>query len=72
MGALRFIGGNPGRLVRVGAGAALIAAGLRTGGRARVLVGLGAVPLAAGAFDLCLLGPLFGRPLRGAEMRTTP
>ena len=29
----------------------------------------GVIPLAAGAFDLCLLSPLFGGPLSGAEVR---
>jgi uncharacterized membrane protein len=59
-----------GRLARVAAGAALIAWGYAmhsTGGVVLAIVGL--VPIAAGAFDLCLLGPVFGLPLNGRGIR---
>ncbi len=34
-----------------------------------ILAVVGAVPLLAGAFDVCLFAPLFGAPLKGAEAR---
>jgi len=69
-GFAQFITSDTGRVLRVGAGLALLGAGLRRGGRqglATAAVGL--VPLSAGAFDLCLLSPLFGGPLTGAAVR---
>lgn len=66
---LDFIGSQPGRIVRVGAGLALIAAGVLLGGGWLALAVLGLVPLAAGAFDFCLLGPLFRLPFIGSKFR---
>jgi hypothetical protein len=34
-----------------------------------ILAVVGAVPLLAGAVDVCLFAPLFGGPLKGAEAR---
>lgn len=34
-----------------------------------VLAGLGLVPLAAGAFDFCVLAPIFKVPFSGAKIR---
>lgn len=61
-----FMASPTGRCARIAAGGALIPAGLR--GR-RVLAAIGAVPLLAGALDVCLAAPLFGRPLTGAALR---
>lgn len=70
MTPIDLIGSHPGRAVRVAAGAGLIVTGLRRGdGRGRALAALGLVPLAAGAADVCLLGPLVGGPLRGQAFR---
>ena len=33
---------------------------------------VGLLPLAAGMFDLCVLGPIFGVPLRGEDVRRLP
>jgi len=56
-----------GRLLRIGAGALLLWYGLTqmagTGGTVLAVVGL--VPIAAGVFNFCLLGPLFGVTLMG-------
>jgi hypothetical protein len=38
-----------------------------TGGIVLAVVGL--VPLLAGVFDVCLFAPLFGAPLKGADVR---
>jgi hypothetical protein len=50
-------------------GAALILLGTLTGGWALVLAGIGAVFVLAGALDVCLLGPLVGRPMNGKAFR---
>jgi hypothetical protein len=64
------IGSQPGRVLRVVAGGALSAWGLRRGdGRGRGVAAAGVVPLAAGAADVCLLGPLVHGPLRGQAFR---
>jgi len=39
----------------------------RAGGIVLAVVGL--VPLLAGVFDVCLFAPLFGAPLKGADVR---
>ena len=67
MGLVRFMQSWTGRLLRMGAGALLMWYGLTqmvgTGGIVLAVVGL--VPIAAGAFNFCLLGPLFGVTLMG-------
>jgi hypothetical protein len=61
MRLMDFMAGPAGRAIRVVAGIALIAVGLITGGSGGVVLAVvGLVPLAAGAFGFCLLGPLFG------------
>ncbi len=73
MGFVNFMRSNAGRLLRAVAGIALILIGLLavggTGGVILAIVGL--VPLAAGIFNFCLFGPLFGVDLwgRSAEDR---
>lgn len=66
---LEFLGSQPGRIVRVGAGLALIAAGVLLGGGWMALAVIGLLPLVAGAFDFCVLGPLFRLPFIGSEFR---
>jgi hypothetical protein len=47
--------------MRVVAGVAMIGSGVRMGGAQGALLGVaGAVPLAAEAMDVCVLGPLVG------------
>lgn len=71
MGFAQFMSSGLGRGSRIVAGIILMAVGLAvvggTGGI--VLAGVGLVPLLAGVFDVCLFAPLFGAPLRGAEVR---
>lgn len=70
MSPIDLIGSQPGRVLRVVAGSALIGWGLNRGdGRGRAVAAAGVVPLAAGAADVCLLGPLVGGPLRGRDFR---
>jgi hypothetical protein len=64
------IGSQPGRVLRIVVGAGAITWGLRRGdGRGRAIAAAGAVPLAAGVGDVCLLGPLVHGPLRGKAFR---
>lgn len=67
MGFVNFMRSNAGRLLRIVAGLALILVGLFViGGTGGVIVAIvGLVPLAAGIFNFCLFGPLFGVDLWG-------
>jgi len=71
MGFAQFMSSGLGRGVRIVAGIILIAVGLAvvggTGGIVLAVIGL--VPLLAGVFDVCLFAPLFGAPLKGADVR---
>ncbi len=68
---VRFMVSPAGRALRVGVGLGLLARGLSTrrtaGGKATAVLAL--VPLAAGSFDVCVLGPLLGAPLDGDAAR---
>ena len=67
----QFLAGRSGRLLRIAAGIALIAAGfvLRDSPAGIILMVVGVVPLAAGVFDFCILSPLFGGPFSGSRIR---
>ncbi len=67
MAFLHFMESTAGRALRGIAGVALIVAGVALGGAWLVLSVVGLVPLAAGAFGFCLLGPLFHEPLRTSK-----
>ena len=73
MAFVRFMRSGAGRLLRIGAGVVLMWYGLTqmvgTGGI--VLAVVGVVPVAAGVFKLCLLGPLFGVTLIGPPLEVT-
>jgi len=69
MGFTRFMATTAGRLVRLVAGALLLAAGPALGGGWFVLAVVGLVPLFAAAFDVCLFAPLFSQPFRGRDAR---
>jgi Protein of unknown function (DUF2892) len=70
---ISFMASSAGRLARIAAGAALITWGLLgIGGTTGVIVAVvGAVPLLAGLFDVCVFAPLFSCPLSGAKIRAT-
>jgi hypothetical protein len=67
----RFINSPMGRVFRIVVGLALIYWGytLRAGTGGIILMVVGLVPLAAGAFDLCVVSALLGGPLSGARIR---
>ena len=71
MGFAKFMSNSLGRGLRIVVGLALIAIGLLSVGGAGglILAVVGAAPLLAGIFDVCLFAPLFGGPLKGAEAR---
>ena len=64
---VEFMGSIAGRGIRIAAGVVLIIIGLVViGGVGGVVVAaIGLVPIAAGLFNFCLVGPLFGADLRG-------
>ncbi|RKH55794.1 hypothetical protein D7V93_21805 [Corallococcus llansteffanensis] len=65
-----FIASRTGRWVRILAGTGLVLGGLGAHSpRGAVLALAGLVPLLSGTLDLFLLGPLFGLPVRGADLR---
>lgn len=68
---VKFMASLSGRVTRVVAGIALIAWGLLglTGAAGVVVAVIGAVPLLAGLFDVCVFAPLFGAPFKGPEIR---
>jgi hypothetical protein len=68
---IKFMASTTGRVIRILAGAALIAWGLFGLGSASgiIVAVVGAVPLLAGLFDFCIFAPLFGAPLSGPQIR---
>lgn len=69
-GFAQFMASPAGRILRVVAGAGMIAGGIAADSDAGTAVAIvGAVPLLAGAFDFCILSPLFGGPLSGKAIR---
>ena len=64
-----FLASRAGRITRGVIGIALIVAGVALGGGWWALAALGLVPLAAAAFDVCLVAPLAHLPLGGQSLR---
>jgi hypothetical protein len=64
---LHFMESTAGRTLRAVAGIVLIIAGVALGGAWLVLSVVGLIPLAAGAFGFCLLGPVFHQPFRSPK-----
>lgn len=61
MAFAKFMSEPAGRIIRAVLGLVLIALGFLIGGATGVLIGIiGLVPLAAAAFNYCLIGPLVG------------
>lgn len=71
MPVLKFLGSSNGRWVRTAAGLALIVVGGLLGGWWWILSGVGALVLAAGVFDFCLIAPLAGKPIAGKAFRAS-
>ena len=70
-GFVKFMSSTAGRILRIVAGIILITLGLVVlQGTAGIVVAIiGLLPLAAGIFDFCVFGPLFGAPFSGKEIR---
>ena len=68
---VRFMVSPAGRATRVVAGAGLLTWGLarRNTSAGKTTATLALVPLAAGVFDVCVMGPLLGAPLSGDAAR---
>lgn len=64
---VNFMRSWAGRLLRIALGAVIVWFGwTRLGGTAGTMLALiGLVPIAAGVFNICLLGPFFGVTLMG-------
>jgi uncharacterized membrane protein len=65
VGLIKFMSSGAGRLLRVIAGMALIVIGFALGGGWLTLSIVGLIPFFAGVFNVCLLAPLLGQPLKG-------
>lgn len=67
---VNFLASTTGRWVRAAVGVALLVLAFVVGGTGAWVLGvLGVVFVAVGVFDVCLLAPLFGKPLRGKALR---
>ncbi len=68
---IKFMASEAGRSLRVVVGALLVLVAMAAwhGVLEAVMVVLGAVFIAVGIFDVCLLAPFFGKPLAGKEIR---
>lgn len=67
---INFLASTPGRVVRAAVGVVLLGLSfVVSGARSWMLRVFGAVFVAVGVFDVCLLAPLFGKPLRGKDLR---
>jgi hypothetical protein len=69
-GFAQFVSSPTGRIARILAGLGLIGWGytLRAGAAGSILMLVGLIPLAAGAFNLCLISALLGGPISGARL----
>lgn len=70
MAFAKFMAGQAGRLLRIVAGVVLVALGLfaSTSPLNYILLVLGVVFVLVGVFNVCLLAPLMGLPLRGKDV----
>lgn len=66
----QFMASGAGRIARIVAGIVLIVLGIVVGDVwGVVLLVIGAVPLLAGVFDVCVFSALFGGPFSGPRIR---
>jgi hypothetical protein len=70
MALAKFMAGPVGRGARIVLGIVLIVLGLAVVGDTAglILAAVGVVPILAGAFNLCLIGPIIGAPLSGKDL----
>jgi hypothetical protein len=64
-----FLSSTPGRVTQIVLGLVLIVIGALVGGIGWIAAAVGLVPLLAGSFDVCVLAPLFDRPMSGTRIR---
>lgn len=69
---IRFMASPAGRILRLVAGAGIVAWGLLvTGGdTGKIIAAVGVLPMLTGALNICVVGPLMGGPLSGNKART--
>lgn len=67
-----FMASPAGRIMRILAGMGLIAWGfIGIGGtNGYIVAGVGVLPLLTGVFDICIVAPVLGYPIRGCTVRT--
>lgn len=69
---VEFMSSTAGRITRAVVGAVLLVLAFIIGGAWGWVLGiLGAVFVVVGVADICLLAPLFGKPLKGSEVRAS-
>lgn len=68
---IKFLGSTAGRWTRGIVGVALVVLGVVLGGWWFILAAVGLVVFLAGALDVCLLAPLFGKPFMGRTLRAS-
>jgi hypothetical protein len=69
-GFAQFMASPAGRVLRVVAGAGMIAGGIAMDSDGGTILAIaGGIPLSAGLFDVCYLSPLFGGPFKGRDIR---
>ncbi|XWX03721.1 YgaP-like transmembrane domain [Aggregatilineales bacterium SYSU G02658] len=70
MALAKFMAGPVGRGARVVLGVVLIVLGLAVVGDTAglILAAVGVVPILAGVFNVCLIGPIIGAPLSGKDL----
>ncbi len=67
----QFMASSMGRILRVIAGAVLIGIGISMKSTSGYVIAvIGALPLLAGVFDVCVFAPLFHMPFTGKKIRS--
>ena len=67
---IRFMASAAGRILRIVAGGGVIAYGLLAvgGSNGNLIAAIGLLPILTGAFNICVIAPLFGKPLCGSKV----
>ena len=71
MDIIKFLGSTAGRWTRGIVGIVLAVIGVLLGGWWFILAAVGVVVFLAGALDLCIFAPLFGKPFNGKKLRAS-
>lgn len=71
MALAKFMAGPVGRGARIVLGIVLIVLGLSVVGDTAglILAAVGVVPILAGVFNICLIGPIIGAPFSGRDLK---